>query len=143
MKTWVRSLAFLSGLRIQCAMRCGIGHRHGSVSALLWLWCRSAAVALNRHLAWKLPYGPKETKKKKKVMISSLFPILRPLSDSEYYSHENLPSETLQYHPSVYNDNSRRPALLGIFSCNSVHGTEQYQGHVRTGRSGARRRKNT
>ena len=41
--------------------------------ALLWLWCRPAAVALIRPLAWELPYAigaalkrKKEKKKKKK-----------------------------------------------------------------------------
>ena len=41
--------------------------------ALLWLWCRPAAVALIRPLAWELPYAigaalkRKKEKKKKKV----------------------------------------------------------------------------
>ena len=34
---------------------CGVGHRHGSHLALLWLWCRPAAVALIRPLAWESP----------------------------------------------------------------------------------------
>ena len=38
--------------------------------ALLWLWCRLAAVALIESLAWELPYAtgvvPKKQKKKKK-----------------------------------------------------------------------------
>ena len=33
----------------------GTGHRHGLDRALLWLWCRLAAVAPIRLLAWKLP----------------------------------------------------------------------------------------
>ena len=39
---------------------------------LLWLWCRSAATALIRPLAWELPYAvgvalkKQKTKKKKK-----------------------------------------------------------------------------
>ena len=50
-------------------MSCGVGHRRGSDLALLWLWCRPAAIAPNRSLAWEPPYakgaGPKRTKDKK------------------------------------------------------------------------------
>ena len=35
----------------------GIGHRHGSDPALLWLWCRPAASATTEPLAWELPYA--------------------------------------------------------------------------------------
>ena len=42
MRTWVRSPASLSGLRIQ---------------GLLWLWCRMAATAQIPPLAWELPYA--------------------------------------------------------------------------------------
>ena len=53
-------------------MSCGVGHRHGSDPALLWLWGRPAAGALIRPLAWELPYAvdaalKRERKKKKKV----------------------------------------------------------------------------
>ena len=44
--------ALLSGLRIQC---CCVGHTHSSDLALLWLWCRPAATAPIRPLAWKPP----------------------------------------------------------------------------------------
>ena len=48
---------------------CDIGCRHGSDLALLWLWCRPAAVPLIRLLAWEPPYatdvGPKKPKKKR------------------------------------------------------------------------------
>ena len=50
-------------------MSCAIGQRYGSDLALLWLWCRSAATAPNRPLAWESPYAAgvalKKTKKKK------------------------------------------------------------------------------
>ena len=36
-------------------MSCGVGCRLGSDPALLWLWCRLAAVAPIRPLAWELP----------------------------------------------------------------------------------------
>ena len=51
-------------------MGCGVGHRHGSEPALLWLWCRLAAVALICTLAWEPPYAAgvalKKRPKKKK-----------------------------------------------------------------------------
>ena len=53
-------------------MSYGVGHRHGLDPALLWLWCRPAAVAPIRFLAWEPPYAMgaalirQKTKKKKK-----------------------------------------------------------------------------
>ena len=38
-------------------MSCDIGHRRGLSLVLLWLWCRSAAVAPIRPLAWEPPYA--------------------------------------------------------------------------------------
>ena len=37
-------------------MSCGVGHRHRSDPVLLWLWCRPAATAPIRPLAWESPY---------------------------------------------------------------------------------------
>ena len=39
------------------AMNCGVGHRRGLDPALLWLWCRPAATAPIRTLAWEIPYA--------------------------------------------------------------------------------------
>ena len=36
-------------------MSCGVGHRRHSDPALLWLWCRLAATASIRPLAWEPP----------------------------------------------------------------------------------------
>ena len=36
-------------------MSCAVGHRHNSDPKLLWLWCRPAATALIRPLAWEPP----------------------------------------------------------------------------------------
>ena len=47
-------------------MSCGIGHRHGSDLALLWLWHRLAAIALIRPLAWEPPYAAGMAQKRKK-----------------------------------------------------------------------------
>ena len=38
-------------------MNCGVGHRHSSDLALLWLWYRLAATALIGPLDWELPYA--------------------------------------------------------------------------------------
>ena len=53
-------------------MSCGVGCRHGSDLALLWLWHRPGATALIGPLAWEVPYAAgaalrrQKTKKKKK-----------------------------------------------------------------------------
>ena len=47
-------------------MSCGVGRRHGLDPALLWLWCRPAAVALIGPLAWELSYGSGEAVKERK-----------------------------------------------------------------------------
>ena len=46
-------------------MSCGVGHRHGSDPALLWLWCRPAATAQIGPLAQELPYAAGVALKKK------------------------------------------------------------------------------
>ena len=38
-------------------MSCGVGHRLGSDSVLLWLWRRLAAAPPIRPLAWESPYA--------------------------------------------------------------------------------------
>ena len=51
-------------------MSCGVGHSCGSDPALLWLWCRPAAVALIGPLAWEPPYAvgvALKGRKKKKI----------------------------------------------------------------------------
>ena len=47
-------------------MSCGVGHRCSSDPALLWPWCRPAAVALIRPLAREPPYAAGVALKKKK-----------------------------------------------------------------------------
>ena len=65
-------------------MSCDVGHRLGLDLALLWLWCRTAAVAPIRPLVREPPYAmgagikDKERKKKGKEMWPSLsFPSWR------------------------------------------------------------------
>ena len=75
MRTQVRSLASLTGLRIGVAMSCGAGCRLGSDPALLWLWCRQGAIA-PIWLAWEPPYAlgaALKRQKKKKYIISHDF----------------------------------------------------------------------
>ena len=38
-------------------MSCGVGRRYDLDPALLWLWCRLAATAPIRPLAWEPPYA--------------------------------------------------------------------------------------
>ena len=51
-------------------MSCGVVCRHGSDTALLWLWRRPVAAAPIQPLAWEPPYasgsGPRKGKKTKK-----------------------------------------------------------------------------
>ena len=57
-------------------MICGVGSRHGLDLMLLWLWCRTAAVALIRPLAWEPPYAvgaALEKPKKIKIKGKNLF----------------------------------------------------------------------
>ena len=62
-------------------MSCGIGCRHGSDLALLWLWCRLAAVALIRPLAWEPPYAAsaalKRQKKKNYPAPMTPYPVIK------------------------------------------------------------------
>ena len=53
-------------------MSCGVGRRHGSYPALLWLWCRPAANAPIQPLAWEPPYAASAALKKKKKKCLSL-----------------------------------------------------------------------
>ena len=48
-------------------MSCGVGRRHGSDPALLWLWRRLAAKALIRPLAWESPYATSVALEEKKI----------------------------------------------------------------------------
>ena len=45
---------------------CGVGHRRGSDSALLWLWHRPAATAPIQPLAWEPPWATRAALKRQK-----------------------------------------------------------------------------
>ena len=61
MRMWSPTLASLSGSgpELQCWSQTQLDPK------LLWLWCRWAAVALIRPVAWKLPYAAHVALKKK------------------------------------------------------------------------------
>ena len=48
-------------------MSCGVGGRHSSDSAFLWLWYKQAAVAPIRPRAWEPPYATGVGLKKQKT----------------------------------------------------------------------------
>ena len=58
-------------------MSCGVGRRHSSDLAWLWLWRRPGATAPIGPLAWELPYAAdmalKKKKKKKKPQKRVLY----------------------------------------------------------------------
>ena len=51
------------------AVTCVVGQRRGSDPVLLWLWCRQAATALIRPLAWELLYAEGTALKEKDKKI--------------------------------------------------------------------------
>ena len=57
-------------------MNCGVGHRHDSDLALLWLWHRLAAVAPLGPIAWEPPYAESMALKKKNLFESFLSVLL-------------------------------------------------------------------
>ena len=68
---WPRSVGWGSGI----AVSFGVGRRHGSYLALLWLWLGPAAAAPIGPLAWELPYAEgaalKRQKDKKRIVFST------------------------------------------------------------------------
>ena len=103
MRTWVWSLASLSGLRSQlcCELQCRsqIWLESGvSVDpVMLWPWSSLAATALIWFLTWEIPYAVKRKKKKKKEGKESkpnVCKILRinTFSWGNYFCHTNIKS---------------------------------------------------
>ena len=82
-------------------MSYGVGHRHGSDPALLWLWCRPAAIALIRPLTWELPYATgaalENTKNKIKIIGACLSGSTLPLQGAVVAHH--LKKGNLFLHP--------------------------------------------
>ena len=73
--------------RSSIAASCGVGHRHGLIPTLLWLWHRPAAAASIRPLAWELSYAAsvalksKNNKKKKQIKYGTDDPIYKTETD--------------------------------------------------------------
>ena len=89
LENFKESMAFLSGLRIQCS--CELWCRHVSDPVLLWLWYRLAAIAPIQLLAWEFPYAAsvalksksksknkKEKRKKKEKILRKKIPSRGP-----------------------------------------------------------------
>ena len=76
----VQSLVLLSVLRISVAASCNVGCLD---LALLWLWCRLAAVALILPLAEELPYPAGVALKRKKSKYEN-FKIKQLLYSSQF-----------------------------------------------------------
>ena len=57
-------------------MSCGIGHRCGLDPELLWLWCRPAAIALIRPVAWEFPYVAGAALKEK--LLEKIYKMIAP-----------------------------------------------------------------
>ena len=74
MRTWVQSLALLSGLRIWHCRELSWMWQMWRRSHVSVLWCRPAAVASIRPLGWEPPYAagaaPQKTNKRKKTALS-------------------------------------------------------------------------
>ena len=64
-------------------MSCGVGHRHSLDPALLWLWCRLAAIAVICPLSWELPWAmgvALKRQKTKKIIIIIFITIMGIIS---------------------------------------------------------------
>ena len=68
------------GQGFDIAVSCGVGRRHGSDPALLWLWHRLAATAPIRPLAQEPPYAMGVALKKTKKILISFFSFFHSLS---------------------------------------------------------------
>ena len=90
MRWQVRSLALLSGLRIQCCRELWCSLQCGSDPALLWLWCRPPATAPLRPLAWEPPYASgaaqemAKRQRKKEYFLKVPFHLI-PYTPGEYF----------------------------------------------------------
>ena len=99
-------------------MSCGVGCRRGSDPAWLWLWCRPAAAASIRPLAWRNSichrYGPKKEKTKQnktggKTWSTSHTLQLKTLSISCAFPH---PHASLVPHAIPYRDPLKTQPVL-------------------------------
>ena len=79
MRLWVQSLASLSGLRIWLCRELWCRSQIRLRSGVLWLWCRPAAIAPIRPLAWEPNKRQKQKQKQKqKTNVHSFPPRMAP-----------------------------------------------------------------
>ena len=69
-------------------MSCGVGRRPGSDLALLW--CRLAATALIRPLAWEPPYATSVALKGQKTRKKNLIAVAQVTSEAKVGSLANM-----------------------------------------------------
>ena len=74
------------------AVSCGVGLRHSSDPVLLWLWCRPAATAPIRPLAWEPPYAAGVALKDK---IKNIYILQRMVLGNENKNKPKLASSRL------------------------------------------------
>ena len=67
-------------------MSCGVGLRRGSDPVLLWLWCRLAAIAPIRLLAWEPPHATEAALEKAKIPKTNKQTNQKP-RNLKHYSH--------------------------------------------------------
>ena len=112
----------LSRLRIWHCCGCAVGHRHGSDPMLLWLWCRPAATAWIRPLAWESPYATgvavKIPKKKKSFPSETLGSGIRGSSSS---SLGTLPRHSGLRFPHLLSGNNTKSLPLGLLRRLNMH----------------------
>ena len=66
-------------------MSCGVGHRHSSDPALLWLWLGPIAVLLFPPLAWEPPCVMGVALKRKKIKQEDSFTILKLINSIKIF----------------------------------------------------------
>ena len=88
-------------------MTCGVGCRHSSDLASLWLWCRPAATALIRALAWEPSYATgvalkdkkNKTNKKNPQLFSPLMTMHTSATNTKYVLSGRATKTARQYLP--------------------------------------------
>ena len=93
-------------------MSCGVGHRHGSDPALLWLWCRLAAVARIQSLAWELPYAVGATLKSKKQKTNKQCPNIFEMRNNYFNLDWKIDLEVMWWLVQLYSHCSISPSRV-------------------------------
>ena len=103
-------------------MSCGVGCRHGSDSALLWLWCRPEATAPIRPLAWELPYAMGVAlKKKRKALLSKNYITVQYVPFSLFLPQREKLCINLSSHVSSLKNVTMLTMLYCECDCNAVY----------------------